>query len=173
MNSESKERECVQLQWGLVPSWAKEPSIGHTMIKARAETAAEKPAFRKVFTYRRCLVLAYGLYEWKREGRSKHSYYIHFADNRPFAFAGLWEHFEKDASRAVDSCALITTGPNAILEPIHNRMPVILHPTDYALWLEASMHDFQRLVSLLQPYPPEEMEAFPVSSMVNKAKNGS
>jgi putative SOS response-associated peptidase YedK len=172
-NSISKDYECVQLKWGLVPSWAKEPGIGHNLINARAETVAEKPAFRKAFVHRRCLVLADGFYEWKREGRSKQPYYIHFADNRPFAFAGLWEHWDKVAGREVDSCTLITTVPNAIVEPIHQRMPVILHPRDYALWLDPSMRDNQRVLSLLQPHPPEEMEAFPVSPMVNNPLNES
>jgi len=170
-NPESKDRECVPLKWGLVPSWAKEPSIGNRMINARGETVVGKTAFRKAFTHRRCLVLADGFYEWKREGRAKQPYYIHFADNRPFAFAGLWEHWEKVAGSAIDSCALITTAPNAIMEPIHNRMPVILHPTDYALWLDVSMHDLPRLVALLQPHPHEEMEVFPVNPLVNNPLN--
>jgi len=124
----------VQLKWGLVPSWAKEPRIGNHLNNARAETVAEKPAFRTVFVHRRCLVLADGFYEWKREGRSKPPYSIHFADNRPFAFAGLWEHWEKVVASEVDSCTRITTVSNAIVEPLHQRMPVILNPRDYALW---------------------------------------
>lgn len=167
----SKDYECVQLKWGLVPSWAKEPRIGHHLINARAETVAEKPAFRKAFAHPRCLVLADGFYEWKGEGRSKQPYYIHFTDNRPFAFAGLWEHWDKVADREIDSCTLITIVPNAIMEPIHQRMPVILHPRDYALWLDPSMCDFQHVLALLQPHPPEEMEAFPVSPMVNNPLN--
>ncbi len=94
-NPENQENECVQLKWGLVPSWAKEPSIGQKIINARAETVAEKPAFRRAFQQQRCLILADGFYEWKREGKVKQPYYIHFTDNRPFAFAGLWERWEK------------------------------------------------------------------------------
>ncbi len=170
-NPQSNDRECIQLKWGLVPFWAKEPSIGHKLINARAETVAEKPAFRKAFIRQRCLVLADGFYEWKVEGKFKRPHYFHFADNRPFAFAGLWEHWEKVPDRAVDSCAVITTAPNDLMEPIHNRMPVILHPEDYALWLDNSMHDSQYLLSLLQPYPSQEMQAYPVSPMVNNPLN--
>lgn len=172
-NPESQQKECVQLTWGLVPSWAKEPSIGHKMINARAETVAEKPAFRRAFHGQRCLILADGFYEWKREGKVKQPYYIHFSDNRPFAFAGLWERWENVGEPPLDSCAIITTGPNALMEPIHHRMPVILSPNDYDLWLDLGMHDPQSLLPVLQPYLPEEMEAFPISPLVNNPRNDS
>jgi len=170
-NPESQENECVQLKWGLVPSWAKDPSIGHKMINARAETVAEKPSFRKAFQQQRCLILADGFYEWKREGKEKQPYYIHFTDNRAFVFAGVWERWETDSEPPLESCAIITTGPNALMEPIHHRMPVILHPKDYALWLDLTVHEAPSLASLLQPHPPEHMETYPVSRLMNNPRN--
>jgi putative SOS response-associated peptidase YedK len=169
-NPETTKREWVELQWGLVPSWAKEASIGHKLINARGETVAEKPSFRKAFTHRRCLVLADGFYEWKREGTTKQPYYIRMKDHRPFAFAGLWERWEKE-DPAIESCSLITIGPNAVMEPIHNRMPVILATTQYVEWLDASLHKTERLNTLLRPFPSEEMEAYPVSLLVNNPRN--
>ena len=172
-NPDSMERECVEMKWGLIPSWAKEPRIGHQLINARAETVADKPAFRKAFRNRRCLILADGFYEWRREKKTKQPYFVRFVDNRPFAFAGVWERWERMEGNPLDSCALITTAPNAVMKPIHYRMPVILHPTAYALWLDDSMHHPQGLMGLLQPYPHEEMEAFPVSPLVNNPLNDS
>ena len=169
-NPETTKREWVELQWGLVPSWAKDPSIGHKLINARGERVAEKPSFRHAFKLQRCLVLADGFYEWKREGKTKQPYYIRFKDHRPFAFAGLWERWEKK-DLAIESCSLITIGPNAVMEPIHHRMPVILATTQYAEWLDASLHETERLNTLLRPFPPEEMEAYPVSLMVNNPRN--
>jgi len=171
VNPRSREKECVQLKWGLVPSWAKDPSIGHKMINARAETAAEKPAFRKAYRRQRCLVLADGFYEWKREGKAKQPYYIHFNDNRPFAFAGLWESWEKEGDLPLDSCAMLTTDANALMKPIHHRMPVILNPNDYVLWLDPTMDDLPTLSSCLQSNPEEGMEVYPVSPLVNNPRN--
>jgi len=171
-NPETKEREFSEMKWGLVPSWAKDPSIGHKMINARAETVAEKPSFRKAFKQQRCLVLADGFYEWKREGKSKQPYYIRFKDGRPFAFAGLWERWEKETP-ALESCTLITTGPNTVMEPIHHRMPVILDPKQYNEWLDSTLYGTEQLKALLKPFPPEEMEAYPISPLVNNPRNDS
>lgn len=169
-NPESKERECVELKWGLVPSWAKDPGIGNTLINARAETVAEKPSFRKAFKQQRCLVLADGFYEWKREGNRKQPYYIRFKDQRLFAFAGLWERWAQQEP-ALETCALITTGPNVLMEPIHNRMPVILQEQSYASWLDPGLNNTIYLSGFLEPYRAEEMEAFPVSPLVNNPRN--
>ena len=170
---ESKERECVELKWGLVPSWAKDVSIGNKMINARAETASEKPSFRKAFKHHRCVVLADGYYEWNREGKAKQPFYIQFKDQRMFAFAGLWERWEKGSDGPLETCALLTIEPNAVMEPIHHRMPVILQPRDYDTWLDPGIQDPTLLSSLLHPYPSEEMETFPVSPMVNNPRNDS
>ncbi|MBN1889879.1 MAG: SOS response-associated peptidase [Thermoflexales bacterium] len=158
------------LRWGLIPAWAKEPSIGNRMINARAETLAEKPAFRAAYRRRRCLVLADGFYEWRAEpGRKgKTPLYIRLASGRPFAFGGLWEHWQS-GEESVLSCTIITTRPNALLEPIHDRMPLILKPGDYAHWLAEA--EPANLSDLLQPYPASEMVAYPVSKLVNDPKN--
>lgn len=169
-NLETHDREWVELQWGLVPSWAKEPSIGHKLINARGETVAEKPSFRKAFKQQRCLVLADGYYEWKREGTTKQPYYIRMKDQRPFAFAGLWERWKKEEP-AIESCSLITIGPNAVMEPIHHRMPVILPEQAYSSWLDPGFNNTMYLSGLLEPYDADDMEAYPVSLMVNNPRN--
>ena len=168
---QSATRQYIDLKWGLVPSWAKEDSIGYKMINARAETVAEKPSFRKAFRQQRCMVFADGFYEWKREGKAKQPHYFRFRDQRPFCFAGLWERWEKNPDSPLETCALLTIGPNAVMEPIHHRMPVILQTQDFQTWLDPRIQDPQILSSFLQPYPPEEMEAFPVSPLVNNPKN--
>ena len=173
LNPESQERECIKLKWGLVPSWAKDLSSVNPMINARAETAAKKPFFRKAFKHQRCVVLADGYYEWKREQKSKQPFYIRFKDKRSFCFAGLWERWEKGGDGPLETCAILTTGPNAVIEPIHHRMPVILDPQDFDIWLDPSIQDSPLLSSLLLPYPSEEMEAYPVNAMVNEPNNDS
>jgi putative SOS response-associated peptidase YedK len=169
-NPETKDGEFKELKWGLVPSWAKDSSIGNKLINARGKTVSEKPSFRKAFKYQRCLVLADGFYEWKREGKTKQPYYIRFKDGRPFAFAGLWKRWEKQ-DPALETCALITTGPNALMEPIHNRMPVILPEQSYASWLNPGLNNTIYLSGFLEPYNAEEMEAYPVSQIVNNPRN--
>jgi putative SOS response-associated peptidase YedK len=171
-NFETSEYEFVELKWGLVPFWAKDASIGNKLINARGETVAEKPSFRRAFKHQRCLVLADGYYEWKREGKSKQPYYIRFKDHRLFAFAGLWERWEKQEP-AIESCSLITTGPNTLMEPIHNRMPVILEERSYSSWLSPGLQNTVYLSGLLEPYESEEMEAYPVSVIVNNPRNDS
>jgi putative SOS response-associated peptidase YedK len=159
-------RELVLLRWGLVPSWAKDPAIGNRMINARAETAPEKPAFRSAFRRRRCLVPADGFYEWREAGARKQPYFVRMADGKPFAFAGLWERWEGPAGEVV-SCALLTTGPNDLLAPIHDRMPVILSSADYGPWLDPENQAAATLLPLLRPFPPDAMVAFPVRTLVN------
>lgn len=159
-------------QWGLVPSWAKDPSIGNRMINARAETLAEKPSFRAAYRRRRCLILADGFYEWRAEPgqRAKTPLAIRLRSGAPFAFAGLWEVWRPDDTPLL-TCTIITTEPNALMAPIHDRMPVILPRSAYATWLdpaERSPHDLQHL---LTPYPAEEMLAYPVSTLVNNPAN--
>ena len=164
-------RELVQLRWGLIPFWAKDPAIGARMINARSETAAEKPAFRAAFKRRRCLVIADGFYEWQKQNGGKQPFFIHLEDGRPFAFAGLWEHWEGADGSVVESCTLLTTVPNDLLRPLHNRMPVILLPGDYELWLDPEVQQPDLLKPLLGPYLAGEMEAYPVSRWVNKPQN--
>jgi putative SOS response-associated peptidase YedK len=163
---------AVFFLWGLIPMWAKDPSIGNKLINARAETLAEKPSFRGSLKYKRCLVLADGFYEWKAgAGKTKTPYFIHMNDRRPFAFAGLWDTWTGPDGSPVKTCTIITTDPNDLMALIHNRMPAILHPRDYARWLDPSPQAPDALLPLLKPYPDEEMSAFPVSTMVNKPEN--
>ncbi len=159
--------------WGLIPSWAKDPSIGNRMINARAETLGEKPSFRIAFRRRRCLIPADGFYEWKAEPgkKAKTPLYIHMKSDKPFAFAGLWESWNPPDGSNILSCTIITTEPNSLMQKIHNRMPVILPPSDYDLWLTAGEVDPSRLAALLRPYPAEEMTAYPVSTLVNSPAN--
>lgn len=171
VNPEFGKRECVQMRWGLIPTWAKAPAIGYKMINARAETAAEKPAFRGPFRRRRCLILADGFYEWQREGKRKQPFYIRLKDRRPFAFAGLWDRWEPQGRESIESCTILTTGPNDVLQPIHDRMPVIVDPQAYSLWLDPTVQAVEALQLILQPYPADRMETYPVSLLVNNPRH--
>ena len=164
-------RQFTLHHWGLVPPWATDPGIGARLINARAETVATRPAFRKAFRERRCLILADGFSEWQRQGRRKQPFYFRLRDGRPFAFAGLWEHWEAPGGGARDSCTLLTTTANPVVGAIHDRMPVILAPENYALWLDPAVQAADRLQPLLHPYPAEEMLAYPVSTEVNNPGN--
>ncbi|HSM80336.1 MAG TPA: SOS response-associated peptidase [Nodosilinea sp.] len=164
------------LLWGLIPSWAKDPTIGSRLINARAETVAEKPSFRAAFKRRRCLILADGFYEWQAQAgrKTKQPHYIFLKDHAPFAFAGLWEHWSDPTSGGeLQTCTILTTAPNELMEPIHNRMPVILPPVDYAAWLDPNYNQPQVLQSMLRPYEAEAMACHPVSTAVNKPQNDS
>ncbi len=166
-------RQLKLLHWGLIPSWAKDPKIGSKLINARAETVAEKPAFRSAFRQRRCLVVADGFYEWQQQEdkKQKQPYYFRFKDESLFAFAGLWERWEDHNGEEIQSCTLLTTQANELMRPIHNRMPVILDPEAYELWLDPEVKKPELLQPLLQPYPTEQMTAYPVSKLVNKPTN--
>jgi putative SOS response-associated peptidase YedK len=159
------------LRWGLVPFWAKDPRIGSRMINARAETVAEKPAFRRALRKQRCLVLADGFYEWKKEGSAKVPMYIAARSGEPFGMAGLWETWKAPSGESLHSCAIITTAANSLMEPIHERMPVILTQEAEATWLDAGIDDPGPLTRLLLPYPAAELEAYPVSTLVNSPRN--
>jgi putative SOS response-associated peptidase YedK len=164
------EPEPALLKWGLVPSWAGDPSVGYRMINARAETAADKPSFRSAFRQRRCLILADGFFEWAKVGKNKQPYLFRLPGGRPFAFAGLWEHWERDG-RAIDSCTILTTDANELVQPVHDRMPVILAPADFDRWLDPKAVNGPDLQALLRPYPAEAMAAYPVSTHVNNPKH--
>lgn len=159
--------------WGLIPSWAKDPSIGNKLINARGETIAEKPSFRGGFKYKRCLILADGFYEWKTQpgAKTKTPYFIHMKDRQPFAFAGLWDEWQSSEGSSVRTCTIITTEPNELMSSLHNRMPVILDPKDYDLWLDATPQTPDKLTHLIKSFPTEGMSAHPVSTLVNKPGN--
>ncbi|MEW6300339.1 MAG: SOS response-associated peptidase [Thermodesulfobacteriota bacterium] len=169
----AEERRAGFLRWGLIPSWAKDASMGDRLINARAETVAEKPSFRRALQKRRCLVLADGFYEWKKEGKRKTPMYITLKGREPFGFAGLWETWRAPSGENIHSCTIITTAPNRLLETIHNRMPVILPREQETLWLDRTVEDPAVLTAVLAPYPAEEMEAYAVSPVVNSPANDS
>jgi len=161
-------------RWGLIPSWAKDPSIGSRLINARAETLAEKPAFRTALRRRRCLVPADGFFEWRvGPDQSKTPMYIHLKGGGLFAFAGLWDVWHSPDGSEVHSCTLITGEPNELVKPIHDRMPVIMPKAYYEQWLDPKEQEPAALIGFLRPYPALEMEAYPVSRAVNSAKNDS
>ena len=164
-------RELVLLRWGLVPAWAKDLGQSARMINARAETAATKPAFRAAFRNRRCLVPADGFYEWQRRGGHKQPFYFCLRDGGPFAFAGLWEHWEGPDGEIVESASLLTTDANEVVRPVHERMPVIVRAEDYGRWLDPEQRNSEALQPLLRPYASEEMTSYAVSTWVNNPRN--
>jgi putative SOS response-associated peptidase YedK len=169
-SGEEGRREVATLRWGLVPSWAKDAKMGARMINARGETVAEKPSFRSSIRSRRCLVPASGFYEWVRTPSGKHPHFIHFADGRVFAFAGLWERWLK-GPEPLETFTIITTTPNDLVCGLHDRMPVILPRDAYAEWLDPKPLPPERLRRLTAPHPAKDMEAYPVSTWVNRPAN--
>ena len=173
------ERVLDVVRWGLVPFWAKDPKIGDRMINARAETIRTSGAFKRAFERRRCIVPADGFYEWQKfEGkRPKLPWFIRRRDGEPLAFAGLWESWHDPNAAEGDpplrTCVIITTEPNELLSPIHDRMPVVLPESEWDGWLSVDNRDTSTLVNLLVPLPADELEAWPVSTLVNKADNNS
>jgi putative SOS response-associated peptidase YedK len=169
------DKTLAMYRWGLIPSWSKDPSIGDKMINARAESLAEKPSFRNAYRRRRCLIIADGFYEWKQEPgmKSKQPMFIRMKNGLPFAFAGLWEIWKSPNGSEIRSCTIITTSPNTLLEPIHNRMPVILPPSFFERWLVPEERHPEQLADLLVPYDATEMVVFPVSRMVNSPQYDS
>lgn len=165
--------ELKSMHWGLVPSWAKDPTIGNRMINARAETLAEKPSFKRLVGTRRCLVPADGFYEWRREGKRKVPVWVHLRNKEPFGFAGLWDLWKQPEGEELYSFTIITTEANELLRPIHNRMPVILDNPGGERWLDPTFTSFSSLSILLRPFPPEVMEAHDVSTLVNSPSNDS
>ncbi len=163
----------VQFQWGLIPSWSKDPAVGNRMINARAETVAEKPGFRNAFRKRRCLVAADGFYEWRRTGKTKTPFYARLKTGRLMGFAGLYETWVSPGGEALQTCTIITTRANALLEAVHDRMPVIVPVNRQAPWLDPALQDAGALIEWLEPYPPGEMEMYEVSRAVNFPRNDS
>ena len=164
-------RRAGFMRWGLIPHWARDPKIGARMINARAETVAEKPTFRDALRRRRCLVLADGFYEWRRDGAVRRPMRIVMRSGEPFAFAGLWSVWRDPDGNRVPSCAIITTSANELLSPIHDRMPVVLPREMEDFWLDESIDDPGTLRSVLTPHAGDDMEAHEVSSLVNSVAN--
>lgn len=170
-NTSQGVRELVSLHWGLVPHWSKGPDPRYSMINARAESVPTKPAYRDAFRRRRCLIAADGFYEWKKVGRTKQPYFVRLRGGQPFAFAGLWDHWEVEGQPPIDSCAIITCDANPLVAAIHDRMPVILPPKAYDAWMNPGNMDKRTLVELLKPYPALLMEMWPVGLRVNSPAN--
>ena len=162
------ERYLEAFRWGLIPFWSKDAKIGSRMINARAETVADKPAYRAPFKHRRCLIPSSGFYEWKKEGKEKTPTYIRLADERPFAMAGLWEEWTSPEDEIIHTCTIITTQANDFMSTIHHRMPVIFTPEQEEAWLDSTLENPAEITPLLQPYAGE-MAAHPVSKQVNVA----
>ncbi len=172
--TDEKPHELQLLKWGLIPSWAKEASIGYKMINAKSETIFEKPSFRNLIKKRRCLVISDGFYEWKPlEGKHKQPYRIGLKGDDLFAFAGLWDTWtDKETGEIVPTFTIITTNSNCLVTPIHDRMPVLLHKEDEVKWLSSKLPT-NEIVALLKSFPAKEMKAYPVSELVNSPKNDS
>jgi len=171
-NAYTRARELTHVLWGLIPSWAKDVSIGSRMINARAASAATKPGYRGAMKYRRCLVPADGFYEWKRSSvGAKRPFYIHSSDDRPLGLAGLWEHWQGPGGEEVESCTILTTEPNQLAAAVHDRMPVIIAPCDYDRWLDTTAQDPGAVSDLLRPCPDDWLTVRPVSAYVNSPRN--
>jgi len=162
-----------KMRWGLIPAWAKDPAIGSRMINARAETVGEKPSFKRPLKDRRCLVVANGFYEWQKTGQAKIPMFIRLKSGQPFGFAGLYDVWTSPEGEAVASCTIITTSANDLMQPIHDRMPVILPKSQETTWLNPAIQTAADLLPLLVPYSAADMEAYPVSRMVNSPENNS
>jgi putative SOS response-associated peptidase YedK len=164
-------RTLSLIRWGLVPSWASDPSVGARMINARSETASLKPGFRDALKLRRCLIPADGFYEWKRTGNARQPYCFEVNEGKLFAFAGIWEAWSNAAGSVMETCSILTTTPNAVTSAVHDRMPVILDRDNYDLWLDPGMKDARTASELLKPYETQAMRSYPVSMRVNAVAN--
>lgn len=175
VRDEDGDRYFALVRWGLIPHWAKDMKIGYSTINARAETVAEKPMFRDAFRRRRCLIPANGFYEWQAiaGSKTKQPWFIALRNHEPMAFAGLWERWRSPEGEDLESCTIIVTNANEIMQPIHDRMPVILAPKAWNAWLEPDVQNTGGLQDLLKPYPAEDMVAWPVSTKVNSPRNDS
>ncbi len=178
----TSQRELTHVVWGLIPSWAKDVAIGNRMINARSETAIEKPGYRGAMKYRRCIVPADGFYEWRQGGASagraamrskpaKQPFFIHRTDGDLLGLAGLWEHWQGPGGEEIESCTLLTTEANELMAPLHDRMPVILSPGDYARWMDVKQQDPWQVADLMRPCPADWLVADPVGNYVNSPRN--
>jgi putative SOS response-associated peptidase YedK len=170
-DSKQPKRIASTMRWGLIPFWSKDPKMGAKMINARCEGIEEKPAFKEALRKRRCLIPADGFYEWQKSGGTKKPFCFTMTDDSLFAFAGIWERWKDPEGKWIETCSIITTTPNKLTEDVHDRMPVILHPEDYDLWLDPGFHDVATLTGLLKPYEAEAMKRFEVSARINSVEN--
>jgi putative SOS response-associated peptidase YedK len=170
-NPQEPIRELSMMRWGLIPAWSKDSSAAASMINARSETAATKPAFRDAMKSRRCLIPADGFYEWKRDGKTKQPFCFEVNEGELFAFAGLWDRWKDPSGQWVKSCSILTTTPNAVTSAVHDRMPVILDPDAFELWLDPGMKDVAAAYELLKPFDARLMRCHPISTRINHVVN--
>lgn len=170
-NPKKPARELALMKWGLIPHWAKDPSIASSTINAKSETAATKPAFRDPLRLRRCLIPADAFYEWAKSANGKQPYCFEVNNGELFAFAGLWDGWQNSSGQWVKTCSILTTTPNAVTSAIHDRMPVILDPDNYDLWLDPGMQNVAAISELLKPFDARLMRCYPVSTRVNHVVN--
>jgi putative SOS response-associated peptidase YedK len=170
-NPKEPVRELSLIRWGLIPSWATDPSGAARMINARSETANVKPAFRDALKSRRCLIPADGFYEWQKSGKPKQPYCFEVGEGELFAFAGIWDRWRDSGGHALETCSILTTTPNSVTSAVHDRMPVILDPDTYDLWLDPGMKDVGAASELLRPYDARLMRCYPVSTRINHVAN--
>ncbi len=164
-------RHLSTMRWGLIPSWAKDPSVGSKMINAKSETAASKPAFSDALKKRRCLIPADGFYEWQKTAKTKQPFCFTLSDDSVFAFAGIWDRWRDAEGRVLETCSILTTTPNAVTAGVHDRMPVILRSDDYDLWLDPGFQKVDEILPLLRPFDAAMMKKYPVSTRVNSVIN--
>ena len=169
--SHPPESELSLMRWGLIPSWARDSSAAVSMINARSETASTKPAFREALKSRRCLIPADAFYEWQRTGKAKQPYCFEVGEGEWFAFAGIWDRWKDAGGKTVETCSILTTTPNAVTTAVHDRMPVILDPDGYDLWLDPGMTNVDAASDLLKPFDAQQMRGFPVSTRINHVAN--
>ncbi|RFC33926.1 MAG: putative SOS response-associated peptidase YedK [Candidatus Nitrotoga sp. LAW] len=161
-------RHLHKMRWGLIPSWAKDDTIGNKLANARGETVAEKPSFRSAFKHRRCLIPASGFYEWKTENGIKYPWYVSLKSGSPLAFAGLWEIWHPEDGEPIESCCIITTAANSLMEPIHERMPVILNPDQWTTWLSPQEQQIVKQLQMIHPCDPDSLQVWPVTRELNR-----
>jgi putative SOS response-associated peptidase YedK len=166
-----KSRHLTTMRWGLIPSWATDMSIATRTLNARSETVTTTPAFRRSILTRRCLIPADGFYEWRKMGKLKQPYCFEIGEGEVFALAGLWDEWISPEGKSIESCTILTTGPNSLVEDLHSRMPVIVPPEKYELWLDPDVRDFTMIRDILKPYDASLMRRYPVSTKLNNSKN--
>lgn len=167
------DRELVFMQWGLIPSWAKDPTVSYKMINARSETAHEKPSFKQAFRSRRCIIPATGFYEWETVGKEKIPHYIHLHGGEIMSLAGLWERWKSPEGEEIETCTILTTAANSLVRHLHDRMPVILRRDEFDLWLDRDIDDLNRLTELFHCCPADRLQEYVVSKDVNSPSNDS
>ncbi|MCK4339580.1 MAG: SOS response-associated peptidase [Candidatus Cloacimonetes bacterium] len=168
-----EDKKLVTFKWGLIPYWSKDPSVGYKMINARAESISEKPSFKLPLKSKRCLIIADGFYEWRKEQGNKIPMFFHLKSHKPFGFAGLYDNWTSIDGEKISTCTIITTDANELMKQIHYRMPVILPKEKESIWIDSNIHDIDILLPILKPYDSNLMEMYEVSRFVNSPKNNS